>query len=337
MNVEVTDLAAGVRAMPKLEMHIHLEGSISHERIVEMAAAANVALPRPVDELYLTHDISVFLSNLDWVCSIVRSADTAEALALDFARYARTQGIVYAEVIVNPTHWGGMHLEDLFGALASGFDKAADAGLPDIRLLPSILRQQSAEEAMHLVEWMGKSGIRRICGLSVDGNQAKAPGSSERFAPAYARARELGFGCTAHAGESSGPEGVAEALDWLGVSRIDHGVRAVEQPALVERLVDQRITLNICLSSNCALLYGDVSRHPFLQLVDAGVACTLNTDDPVVLKTTLCRELAWAGSELDWGLPELICCQRNAIASAFCSDEEKARLNAGLDAFAAAV
>lgn len=324
---------ADIRVMPKLELHIHLEGAISTDRIVALAAAANEPLPRPVEQLFRTKSLDEFLANLDWVCSLVRSAEAARSLALDFARYARDEGIVYAEVIINPTHWKGLDLDTLLRSIAAGFDEAQTLGLPDLRILPSILRQQDLAEAMALVEWMGEAGLPRIVGLSVDGNQARAVDSSHRLAPAFARAAQLGFGRTVHAGESSGPEGVAAALDQLVAQRIDHGVRAAEDPSLVARLAAEGVTLNVCLSSNCHLLYRNVAEHPLRQLIEAGVNCTLNTDDPVVLRTTLCNELHWAATELGWGIDALVRCQRNAVAAAFCSWDDKQRLRALLDTF----
>jgi len=324
---------ADIRVMPKIELHIHLEGAISTDRILAMASAANEPLPRPIEQLFRTKTLDEFLANLDWVCSLVRSAETARALALDFARYAATEGIVYAEVIINPTHWKGLDLDTLLRSIAAGFDDAQALGLADLRILPSILRQQDLPAAMALVEWMGGARLPRIVGLSVDGNQARAVDSSHRLAPAFARAAKFGFGRTVHAGESSGPEGVAAALDLLVAQRIDHGVRAAEDPALVARLAAEGVTLNVCLSSNCHLLYRSVAEHPIRQLIEAGVKCTLNTDDPVVLKTTLCHELHWAATELGWEMDALVRCQRNAIAAAFCSWEDKQRLSALLDTF----
>jgi len=328
-----TDNLGWLQALPKLELHIHLEGSISKARILALAEAAGEPLPRPIDELFQTGDLDSFLANLDWVCSLVRSPETARELALDFARYAHGQGISYAELIVNPTHWRGLDIDPLFRALADGFDEAQAAGLTDVRLLPSLLRQQSEAEALALVSWMEDAAIDRICGLSVDGNQARAEDSSRRLAPAFARARAAGFPCTAHAGESSGPEGVIAALDLLGASRIDHGVRAAEDPALVARLAETGITLNVCVSSNCRLLYGGIEAHPINTLLHAGVACALNTDDPVVLETTLVDELAWVAGALDWPAAELVARQQAAISAAFCHDRRKRELRSRLESF----
>lgn len=317
---------AEIQALPKLEMHIHLEGTIDPALVVALAEKLGEPLPRPLDQLYATHDLSAFLATLDWVCSLVRSPEEAAAIATNFGRYCAQQNILYAEVIVNPTHWKGLGYAQLFPALSLAFDTVQRESGIDIRLLPSILRQQSAEEALELVEWMGSARVARIVGLSIDGNEKVAGRTSDRFAPAYARARELGFGLTSHAGESSGAEGVRDALDLLHVDRIDHGIRVIEDADLTRRVAESGITLNVCLSSNTTLIYGTLAKHPFKQLRAAGVAMTLNTDDPVVLKTDLCRELHWAAQNLPLDLLTLAEFQRQAVRAAFCNTATRQRL-----------
>jgi len=322
-----------IRDLPKLEMHVHLEGNIPLATIADLAERAGEPLPRPLESLYATDNLADFLECLDWVCGLVRDEQTARELAHGFARYCREQGIVYAELIVNPTHWSGLDAHALIGALDAGFDEAAREGLPEVYLLPSLLRQQSAEQALALVEWLGGANLERVVGLSIDGNEAAAGRTGERFAPAFARARELGLGCTAHAGESSGPEGILDALECLRVSRIDHGIRAVEMPGLPERLARERITLNVCVSSNVALVYGDIAAHPLPDLVAAGVPVTLSTDDPVILGIDLVAELARVASHMNWGLDRLLDLQRNAVAASFAPAPLKEALYARLEAY----
>ncbi len=319
-----------LRPLAKIELHVHLEGTFAPARVAELAAAAGEALPRPLDRLYDAEDLAGFLDTLDWVCSLVRDVWAARQVALDFGAYCRAQGIVYAEAIVNPTHWAGLATDELIEALAAGFDAVAAGGGPDVRLLPSILRTQTAEEAEALVDWIVDARPARVVGLSVDGNEAATGRTAERFAGAYARAGAVGLGRTAHAGESSGPAGVRDALDVLGVSRIDHGVRAAEDPALIRRLVEDGVTLNVCLSSNCALLYDDVADHPWPELVAAGVSTTVNTDDPEVLGVDLVGELGRAAALLNWGFEEVVAAQHRAIDAAFCDAADKARLRATL-------
>jgi adenosine deaminase len=325
--------SADIRALPKVELHIHIEGTFAPSRIAELAAAADQEPPRALERLYAVDNLADFLETLDWVCGLVRDGPTAQQVAYDFARQAHDQGIVYAEVMANPTHWSGLSAPELLAALARGFDRAEADGLGDFRLLPSILRQQSATEASELVDWISRAGIDRIVGLSIDGNEADAGRTGERFAPAYAAAAGLGLGCTAHAGESSGPEGVRDAIELLGVSRIDHGVRCVEDQAVVALVLARGVTLNVCLTSNCTLLYGNMAAHPVGRLVETGVPVTINTDDPEILGVTLCSELELASDHLGWSLEDVAAAQRIAIDASFCSIATKAELHARLDHF----
>ena len=320
-----------IRAVPKIELHIHLEGTFRPERMAELAAIAGEEPPRPVDRLFEVDNLADFLETLDWVCGLVRDVPTAEQVAYDFAAYAHDQGIVYAEVIANPTHWSGLTTGDLFTACARGFDRAQADGLGDFRLLPSILRQQSEQEARQLVQWIEGAMLERIVGLSIDGNEAAAGRTGPRFAPAYADAARIGLGLTAHAGESSGAEGVRDAIELLGVSRIDHGVRCLEDPAVLDLVQERNITLNVCLTSNCTLLYSSLDEHPVKDLAAAGVRFTINTDDPETLGISLCSELQLAADHLGWSLDDLVAAQHRAVDAAFCSSADKQALRALLD------
>jgi len=322
-----------IRGIPKIELHVHLEGTFTPSRVTALAAHAGEAPPRPIDRLYDVDNLADFLDTLDWVCGLVRDEPTAEAVAHDFAIYARDQGIVYAEVIVNPTHWSGLSPAELFRACARGFDRAESHGLGDFRLLPSILRQQSGQEALALVAWIGEADIARIVGLSIDGNEVASGRTGPRFAAAYEQAARLGLGRTAHAGESSGADGVRDAIELLGVSRIDHGVRCGEDHEVLEMVLDRNITLNVCLTSNCTLLYPELDAHPIRQLAEAGVSYTINTDDPETLGVSLCSELALASEHLDWQLQDLIAAQARAIDAAFCSAEKKRELRDLVDGY----
>lgn len=320
-----------IRSVPKIELHIHLEGTFRPERVAELAAVAGEEPPRPVGRLFEVDNLADFLETLDWVCGLVRDEPTAEQVAYDFAAYAHDQGIVYAEVIVNPTHWSGLNTTELFTSCARGFDRAQADGLGDFRLLPSILRQQSEQEAQQLVQWVEGAGLARIVGLSIDGNEEAAGRTGPRFAPAYANAARIGLGLTAHAGESSGAEGVRDAIELLGVSRIDHGVRCLEDPAVLDLVQERNITLNVCLTSNCTLLYSSLDEHPIRELAVAGVRFTINTDDPETLGISLCSELQLAADHLEWTLDDLVAAQHRAVDAAFCSEAEKQALRALLD------
>lgn len=336
-SCEPGTLGAQLLAMPKVELHVHLEGCISAERIVALAADAGEPLPAAPERIFEVRTLSALLERLDWWCSLVRSPEAAALLAADAAARFSADGVVYAEVIVNPTHWRGIGRRALLDAVSAGFSEAAAAGGCDCRILVSLLRRQSAAEAADLVADLERHRPPRLVGLSVDGDEAAAGSTGRRFAPAYFAAGNLGLGLTAHAGESSGPEGVRSALDDLGVTRVDHGVRAAEDPTLLSRLAADGVTLDVCLSSNLVLLYPDLDSHPIRRIVDAGVAVTVNTDDPAVLGTTLSTEMALAAGHCGWGLAGALKATSAAIEASFADGATAASLHDRLRAYADAL
>ena len=330
------DLTAFLTQMPKVELHVHLESTMPGEMLARFAARRGRSLPRPAERLYdcSAEDLSDFLSFLDGICSFVGTAEELAEAAEHAALAAGEENILYSELILNPTHWPQFTAAEIIAAVTEGFDRGQAAGGADCRFTLSLSRTQTGEEAMALVEAMQAHRTPRLAGLSIDGNEALSGRTGERFRPAFLAARAAGFGCTVHAGESSGPEGVRDALDLLEADRLDHGVRAAEDPALVDRLVRERVPLNVCLTSNLTLLYQRPEDHPLRQLLDAGAAVTLNRDDPTFLGgLTLTEELRRAAEFASMTRAELLACQEAAVEAAFCSPETKAALRRALAEF----
>lgn len=318
-------LKAAIEKMPKLELHIHLEGVFTKELVCELAKKNGVKLPRSKEELFAFTGLSDFLELLDFNCSCVYDEDDARKLAYSFCQYAKQQNIIYAEVITNPTHWHSLSYERMIPAVLEGFADGAKDGLCDCRLLVSLLRTQSTESASETVDWLIAHPNPRLIGLSVDGDETAAK-SNERFAPLFRKAKESGLHLTAHAGESSGPEGVREALELLGAERIDHGVRAIEDDALMEELREKRIPCNVCFTSNVDSGLFTEENHPLKALYDRGLCVNLSTDDPMILDNPLCYELCRVANLYGWQEDTLRALERNAVEAAFCSEIEKAKL-----------
>jgi adenosine deaminase len=325
---------ASVRALPKAEVHVHLEGCFAAEELVDLAAAASVSLPRPVDELFSFAGLDDFLDFLDWACGLVRTADQVARAAYRFCERETASGVRYADVIVNPTHWGPWRdrIGDLVDALDAGFSEAEQDGLCAVGLCLSILRQQSASEANELVDLMIDDRHPRVVALSVDGNETAAGRSSPRFAEAFRRAGRAGFGRTVHSGESGGPDGMWDALELLGTDRFDHGVRAVEDAELVKVLADRRVPLGICPSSNVTLgLYAGLADHPLDGLRLAGVPVSVNTDDPGLLDVRLDEEYVAAATAFGWDRGVVAGVARMSIEASFADPDRKRSLLAELD------
>jgi adenosine deaminase len=338
VNRPVRPDEAAIRALPKAEVHVHLEGTFELADLLELSKAAGEPLPGPARSLldvssHAAGGLSSFLRFLDWECGLVRTPEQAARLAYRFAARESGSGIRYADVIVNPTHWTAWRdrLPALFDALAQGLAEAEQDGLAVVNLCVSLLRQQSPQEAAELTEWVLRDRPDRVVALSIDGNEAAAGRTGARFAEAFTRARDGGLHRTVHAGESSGPEGVWDAIRLLHAERIDHGVRAVEDPDLVAYLADSEITLNVCPRSNLTLgLYPDLSEHPLAALRAAGVRVTVNTDDPAPLGLRLESEWAHCAASLGWDLADLRDLARASISASFAPDELKDTLRAEL-------
>jgi adenosine deaminase len=322
--------------MPKAEIHVHLEGTLEADTIVQWAGEAGGELPRPVDRLFEFRGLPDLLRFLDWSCALADRSEQLASAARGFARRETAAGAGYADLIFNPTHWPAWRdrLPAFVDALDAGFREAEQDGLAEVGLCVSLLRGQTAEEAVHLVELLIEMRHARVVALSIDGDERAAGRTGSRFADAFRRAADSGLGRTAHAGESSGPEGVRDALELLGVERIDHGVRAVEDPALVRELADRGVPLDVCPRSNVTLgLYSDLESHPIDELRRAGVPVSVNTDDPALLRTDLVEEYLRAAQAFDWDEAVLAKVAGTSIDASFANDDTKRRLRDQLSAW----
>jgi adenosine deaminase len=328
--------AALFRDLPKAEVHVHLEGTFEPALLENWAREAGVAMPRPRERLLEFQGLADFLEFLDWACGLASTADRVAELARAFCQRLADDGTGYADLIINPTHWSAWHgrLRPLLDALEAGFREAEEDGLPTAGLCVSLLRTQTGDEAAQLVDDLVAWRHPRVVALSVDGNEATAGRTGPRFAQAFREAARSGLRRTVHAGESSGPEGVWDAIDWLGADRIDHGVRAIEDAKLMDVLAQRRIPLGICPSSNLALkVYPSLAAHPIDALRRGGVPVSINTDDPSLLSTSLPREYAMCASHFDWDEAVLRQLAGHSIDASFANEDVKARLRAQLAAW----
>jgi len=321
--------ASRLKLLPKAEVHLHLEGCFEAATIARWAKAEGVALPRPQDDLFKFSGLADFLGFLDLACGLACTTDRLVALCYGLSQRLADNGTGYADVIFNPTHWHAWRgrLGAMINAMDAGFKEAEQDGLPSVGLCVSLLRTQSADEAMELVDTLRALRHPRVVALSVDGNEATAGRTGPRFADAFRRAGQDGLRRTVHAGESSGPEGVWDAVNLLGADRIDHGVRAIEDATLVSMLADRQIPLGVCPTSNLVLgVYPSIQEHPIEKLRTAGVRVCVNTDDPALLGASLVGEYALCRHAFGWTDEMTKSVARTSIDASFASAEAKARL-----------
>lgn len=302
-----------LRALPKAEIHIHLEGS----------------LDLPTSWQSGDGRLRDLLERLTDLCSQVRTAEDLASAAYSVAAREHASGVGWADVIINPDHWPGFD-GDLGGLLAGvheGFTAAEREGLTPVGVCVSLSRSATAERAEHLVRELRTLAHPRVVGLSIDGDEAATGPTGARFRRAFELARRAGFRTTAHAGESSGPDGVRDAIDMLAVERIDHGIRAIEAPELVARLAAERVPLGVCPTSNVKLgLASSLHTHPVELLRRTGVPVSINTDDPAVLGITLAGEYAACARAFGWGEEELRTLARTSIEASFAPADIRHRL-----------
>ncbi|HEY6980194.1 adenosine deaminase [Reyranella sp.] len=316
--------------IPKAELHCHLEGSIPPPLARELAARNALALPDGLfgpDGTYVWRDFLSFLAAYDRVCSVLKTARDFGDVIYSYLARSAAQGAAYVEIFCSPERPKalGIPYADWLAALAEGIDRAGrEFGIVG-RIIVICIRHLGPERALRMVERMVAEPHPYVVGFGMGGDESKY--SPADFLPAYRLAHENGYGCTVHAGEVLGPESVWAAIRTLPITRIGHGVRSAEDPALLDELARRGTVLEVCPGSNIALgIYPDRAAHPLHRLIAAGVRVTLNSDDPPFFHTTL-------GAEYDQsGLPEAVLRQitRTAIEASFVDATSKQRLLKGV-------
>jgi adenosine deaminase len=312
-------------ALPKAEVHLHLEGCVP----AEVSGVAN-----PEGGI---SSLAALLEHLDVTCGAVERPDQLAAIARGLSERGEASGARHLDVIVNLSHWPhwSRRLGALVDALGGPLAEAEADGGPTVGLCVSLGRSLSAGEADEMVTAVLDLAHPRVVGLSIDGNEA-AGSHNERFAPAFSRAAAAGLRRCAHAGESSGPAGVREAVELLGAERIDHGIRCVEDPSLVAELADRGVPLDVCPTSNVVLgLVDGLADHPIDRLRRAGVRVSVNTDDPLLYGIDLAGEYERCAETFNWDRAELGELARTSIESCFADSDRRAALLRDLDRYLA--
>jgi len=329
----MTDIAA----LPKVELHVHIEGTLEPELIFALAARNGLALPYgSLDELrarYAFDDLQSFLDLYYANMAVLRTpADFAE-LAEAYLRRAAAAGVRHAEIFFDPqAHLArGVPLAAVVDGLVEGCRRGEAGTGTTSSLIACFLRDRSAEEALDVLERLVDSGSP-IVGVGLDSAEVGNPPS--KFAAVFARAGELGLRRVAHAGEEGGPAYVWEALDLLHVDRIDHGVRSVEDPGLMDRLAAERTPLTVCPLSNVRLKgVASLAEHPLPRLLASGVVVTLNSDDPAYFGGYADDNYRAVADEFGLQDADLADLARNSVEASFLASDRKAALEREIDAW----
>jgi aminodeoxyfutalosine deaminase len=320
---------------PKIELHVHLEGTVGPETLLELGRRNEVPLPvdtvEELRDLYRFRDFDHFIKTWLLATSVLRTADDFRRIVVDYAREATEQGAVYVEGIFSPTQQvrRGVSADEVFTGYCDGVQEARERYGLEVRLTPDLTRGGTPEESEATVRHSIKYKDRGVVAVGLGGYEAEYP--PELYVDVFRIAREAGLGSVPHAGEVVGPESIRGAIDLLHADRLRHGITAVQDPGLVRELAARGIVLDACLISNiCTGIVPSLDRHPLPALIAAGVRCSLSSDDPAMFDTSLDHEYATAVSlGLDpRGFYEA------GVAGALCDEEVRARLKAIGDAYA---
>lgn len=320
--------------LPKAELHLHIEGTFEPELFFALAQRNGLTPPATsVDELRARYAFTNLQSFLDLYyanMAVLQTREDFADLAEAYFRRAAADGVTYAEVFFDPqAHTSrGVELEEVVEGLVEGCERGR-ALCVDSALIACFLRDRPTDEALDVLEQLVAIDAP-IIGIGLDSKEVGNPAA--QIAPVFARAGELGLHRVAHAGEEGGPEYIADALDLLGAERIDHGIHAIDDPAVLQRLVDERIPLTVCPLSNVRLqTVTDLSTHPLPSLLDADVLVTINSDDPAYFGGYL--NANFEAIREAFGLTDEVLAQlaRNSFAATFLPEAQKAKYVAAVD------
>lgn len=324
-----------IHGLPKAELHIHIEGSLEPELMFELGERNGVELPfasvEEVRKAYQFENLQSFLDLYYRGAAVLVAEQDFHDLAFAYLRRAAAENVRHAEIFFDPqTHTDrGVSFETVIQGLSGALEAAREQWGISSSLILCFLRHLSAERAMETLE-RAIPFRGRIVGVGLDSSELGHPPS--KFQPVFDKARDLGLERVAHAGEEGPPSYIWEALDRLGVSRIDHGVRCLEDPKLVARLREGQTPLTVCPLSNVRLrVFDRLEDHNLKALLDAGLCATINSDDPAYFGGYIEENYVAAQRALRLECRDLYQLSRNAFEASFITSDEKKAFLVELD------
>lgn len=313
----------------KAELHCHIEGAAS-PKLVQLKAEQNGMSTEGLigsDGKYIWHDFTSFLNAYDRAAAMFISERDYSDLAHDYFTTSAAQGMIYGEIFISADHAenAGLSYSAYVNALADGMERARNETGIESRMIATCVRHYGHERAEPVAKLLHEYPHPMVTGFGMAGDERMHHPSD--FATAFKIAQDAGLEITAHAGEFGGPESVRAVLDELGVKRIGHGVRAVEDEALLERLREEDVVLEVCPGSNVSLgLYESWDTHPYPMLSNAGLRLTISSDDPPFFDTSIGDEYDRASKAFRLSDVDLQAITHQSISAAFVDEETRQRL-----------
>ena len=319
-----------INAMPKIELHLHLESGAPPAFIRRLAKEKKIDLSGIFDEQggYKFTDFWNFLKVYEAATETLQRPEDFYRLTLAVLEESAASGVIYSETFLSPDFCGGRDIgawREYLHAIREAADQAQATMGITLRGIVTCIRHFGPEKARQTARCAAETAGDFIVGFGIAGDEMM--GAPKDFAWSFDAAREAGLRLTAHAGEWGGPQSVRDAIRDLGVERVGHGVRAIEDLALVDEIAERGIVLEVCPGSNVALgLYPNFRAHPIGQMYDRGVKVTISTDDPPFFHTTMAREYDMLNRAFDWDEGVFAAIARTSLDAAFCDADTKTRL-----------
>ncbi|MEO8612964.1 MAG: adenosine deaminase [Chloroflexota bacterium] len=325
-------LSEFIREMPKVELHVHLQGATQPETWLELAKRNNVPLPADtvegIREWFTFTDFRHFIDTYIQVVKTLVTPEDLELMTREFLKNQAAQHIVYSEVTYTPRlstiRDAGINREQLAAINRARAWAEAEFGVI-MGLVIDIPREVTAEDAEFYADWAINGYGNGVVAFGIGGYE---PGNlPEKYAKTFARVYEAGIPCVPHAGETVGPESIWNALEVCHPVRIGHGVRCIEDAKLVDLLREKQIPLEVSPTSNiCLKVYPTLAQHSLPRLIDSGLCVTINSDDPPMFNTTLTNEYAVCAETFGWGTDDIERLSLNALRASFLPEARKTEL-----------
>ncbi len=315
--------------LPKVELHLHLEGAIPltalWQLIEKYNAVSSVGSFSQMEQKFQYKDFQHFIDTWVWKNNFLREYEDFTLIASKVAEDLASQNVIYVEAFYSPGDFirHGLEPQKLTAAIRKGLDVHADK--ITVNLVADLIRDFGPEQGMTWVKQIHEVKNLGVVGIGIGGSEQTFP--PEPYEAVYEQARNLGFKTSAHAGEAAGSESIWGAIRSLKVDRIGHGVRAIDDPELVSFLKSEQIPIEMCPISNLRTgVVADIELHPIKKLYEEGLLITVNTDDPKMFNSSLGYEYRMLVEKLGFSLDDIVHLIKNAIKSSWCDDTEKMEL-----------
>ncbi len=330
-----------VKKMPKVELHLHLEGAFTFEFLFGLIKKYNDGEVKSIDELkqrFIFKDFQHFIEMWFWKNKFFRTAEDFEESTYQTIKNLSSQNVIYTEVFFSPWDFkpSGLKVETIAEATISGIRRAEYEFPIKCGLIVDIVRNHGSSTAMNRLNQITPFLNKGIIGLGLGGNERDFPASD--FKEVFREAKKREFRLTAHAGEAAGPESVWSAILDLEAERIGHGVRAIEDQRLVDYLIEKKIPLEVCITSNIKTkVFSSLHEHPFPDLFKKGVCVTINSDDPPMFGADITDELFLLYNRLNYSVNDLLFLTRSAVNASFLDNSEKKKYHLLIDNYSTSI